>query len=336
MAGMYGADVEQLRTLANQFSQAADQLDRGRLRVGNGIQISAWVGPFATSFRIRWDSENSLRIAAAAQRLREGARVLHANADEQDQASASRGSVTSQRSAAGTAKKGPEAPSKAADYYRTLHSMNQNEDGVRVQKVLGADGVTRYVAYINGTFSAGDGTFGVLDNLPGAFSLDSSTLDSVRKRVEEAMKDDPSAEVMLVGYSQGGLVAQRLADESAFNVKTVMTFGSPQLTSVRNFGGADVIRLEHNGDLIPGLSLSKNQVTPLVYGVMDLLTDADKPEKGIDTTFSAGNPINLKAHTDHGDYAWVGDQFEKSSRPQDVAARDSYSQFRGVVIEDVL
>lgn len=342
MAGMYGADVEQLRTLANQFSQAADQLDRGRLQVGDGIRISAWVGPFAASFRIRWDSENSLRIAAAARRLREGARVLRANADEQAQASASTGSMTRPSPVAGTAKKGPKAPNKAADYYRTLHGMNQNEDGVRVQKVLGADGVTRYVVYINGTFSAGDGTFGALDNVPGAFGLESATLASVRKKITEAMKDDPSAEVMLVGYSQGGLVAQRLADEGAFNVKTVMTFGSPQLTSVRNFGGADVIRLEHNGDLVPGLSLSKNPVTQAVFGVMDVITGTEKPEKGVDTTFRAGNPyegghpITFKAHTDQGDYAWVGDEFEKSNRPQDVAARESYTRFAGVTVEDIL
>ena len=88
MAGIYGADVAQLRALAAQFSQAADQLDRGRLQVGDGIRVSAWVGPFAASFRLRWDSEHSLRIAAAARRLRDGAQVLRSNADEQDRASA--------------------------------------------------------------------------------------------------------------------------------------------------------------------------------------------------------------------------------------------------------
>lgn len=365
MAGMYGADVEQLRTLASQFSQAADQLDRGRLQVGDGIRISAWVGPFATSFRIRWDSESSLRIAAAARRLREAARVLRANADEQAQASASTGSVTRPSPVAGTAKKGPKAPNKAADYYRTLHGMNQKEDGVRVQKVLGADGVTRYVVYINGTFSAGDGTFGVLDNAPGAYSLDSATVISVRKKIKDAMKDDPSAEVMLVGYSQGGLVAQKLADEGFVNVQTVMTFGSPYLASKNNYGGADIIRLEHNADLVPLLSPTKTGRTAVVASVAagvgvpvpvaaTLLVSAayyemaaavsswaSGVEKGLDTTFKAGNPLEggldrFKAHADPVHYAWVGDEFEKSSRPEDVAARESYARFNGVVIEDKL
>ncbi|MGC3955284.1 MAG: hypothetical protein QM804_13730 [Propionicimonas sp.] len=88
MAGMYGADVGQLRALAAQFDRAADQLDQARLQVGGGIWISAWIGPFATSFRVRWDSEHSRRVASAAALLRANAQRARANADDQERTSA--------------------------------------------------------------------------------------------------------------------------------------------------------------------------------------------------------------------------------------------------------
>jgi hypothetical protein len=85
---MYGADVAQLRALAGKFEQLADQLDSGRVTVGNAIRISAWVGPFATSFRYQWDSGYSVQVHNAAMLLRTNAGKVRANADAQERASA--------------------------------------------------------------------------------------------------------------------------------------------------------------------------------------------------------------------------------------------------------
>ena len=142
-AGLYGADVAQLRSLAAQFSQAADQLDRGRLQVGDGIRISAWIGPFAASFRLRWDSEHSLRIAAAAHRLRDGAARLRANADEQERASAADGG--SGRALAQIVPPSMPAsdasPSEVRDWWNSLTSEQQQalikQDPVRIGNLNG-------------------------------------------------------------------------------------------------------------------------------------------------------------------------------------------------------
>ncbi|BDZ39627.1 hypothetical protein [Microbacterium suwonense] len=91
MSGMYGADVAQLRQLASRFDRHAQQLDADRMTVGNAIRISAWIGPFATTFRLQWDSEHSRRVHDAALRLRDAAQRLRANADEQERASAADG-----------------------------------------------------------------------------------------------------------------------------------------------------------------------------------------------------------------------------------------------------
>lgn len=85
---MYGADVTELRALAARFDRTADQLDANRMAVGNAIQISAWVGPFATRFRAEWNSEHSVRVHSAAELLRTGAQTLLRNANDQDRASA--------------------------------------------------------------------------------------------------------------------------------------------------------------------------------------------------------------------------------------------------------
>ena len=88
MSGIYGADVAQLRQLAQQFSAQADRIDHDRMSVGNAIQIRAWAGPVAVAFRHRWESEHSRKLAAAASRLRSAAADLKRNADDQERASA--------------------------------------------------------------------------------------------------------------------------------------------------------------------------------------------------------------------------------------------------------
>ncbi|MDQ4213452.1 hypothetical protein [Microbacterium capsulatum] len=98
---MYGADIAQLRTLAQQFDRHAQQLDAHRMTVGSAIQISAWLGPVAVRFRHLWDSDYSRRVHSAAETLRSAANDLRRNADEQDRASAAQGRAIGGGSARG-------------------------------------------------------------------------------------------------------------------------------------------------------------------------------------------------------------------------------------------
>ena len=88
MAGMIGADLEQVRALAADFERAAAQLTQTSQKVRNGIQISAWVGPFAVRFRHTWDSDHSVKLRQAANALAAQAKQLRLEADQQDRASA--------------------------------------------------------------------------------------------------------------------------------------------------------------------------------------------------------------------------------------------------------
>lgn len=335
----YGADVSELRQLAARFDQVASQLDGTRQAVGSAIQISAWVGPFAVSFRLRWDNELSLKVAAAARMLHEQARRARANADDQERVSA----VESGAFLHGGLWKGAKAvhehgPRSTADLIRSHDAMNDAEDGVRIQKVLGKDGKYRYLVYIDGTGSASDGDFGLFENGPAVVSLDNATLDHVRAKIQAAVADDPDAEVALIGFSQGGLVAQRLADDGSFRTTTVLTFGSPDLPAARNYGGADVVRLEHNADVIPGTDLVNRFMQP-GFDLLNLATGPAVPPKGEDVRFSAGTLFvhepGVWGPHNHTDYGWVAEQFDKSDDPKFDASKASLSRFLdGTVVAD--
>jgi hypothetical protein len=65
--------------------------------------------------------------------------------------------------------------------------------------------------------------------------------------------------LVLVGYSQGGMVASELA-EKHFNVVGLVTFGSP-IAREQLPGNLPVLSLEHSNDLVPALSGKTNPMT---------------------------------------------------------------------------
>lgn len=336
MAGMYGADVAELRDLARAFDAAATKLDRERMSVGNAIRIQAWVGPVAVRFRAEWDSDHSTRVASAAARLKEAALALRRNADDQERTSAPDSRAVSTHSPTRWELDHPasrETPGNAHAFVAELAGMEGDEDGLRIQKVVGDDGVARYVVYIGGSGSTSDGAWGGDlgwdNNAFAVASLDSRTLDHIRAKIAAVV--EPDAEVALVGFSQGGLIAQRLADESAFRCTTVLTYGSPVLHDVRNFGGADVIRLEHDSDIVPRLSLFNPLHDPLV-AVMDAATGNTPPAPGEDVTYRDGG-LQWDVHNS-GKYGDLAARFDASSDPRYDAAKAALGRFSGRIVAD--
>ena len=125
---------------------------------------------------------------------------------------------------------------------------------VRVDRYDEQDGSPRYVVYLAGTadFSLQPGSepFDMSSNLAGMAGLDSAALESARAAMADAGigANDP---VLLVGYSQGGLLAERLADSGEYATAGLVTFGSPG-------PGVDaqsvpVVALAHTDDLVPAL-----------------------------------------------------------------------------------
>ena len=89
MAGMVGADPEELDALAQRFRVLAGRLDSGRASLGSQIHNSPWAGPAAEGFRHDWDGHHSRVLTAVARSLGQAATALTRNANEQRQASGS-------------------------------------------------------------------------------------------------------------------------------------------------------------------------------------------------------------------------------------------------------
>lgn len=87
MAGMYGADVAQLRQLAAALDRAADQLESSRAATVAAVGSSPWRGPDSDRFRHDWRSVQTARLLAAVSLLRDGAAKVRTNADDQERAS---------------------------------------------------------------------------------------------------------------------------------------------------------------------------------------------------------------------------------------------------------
>ena len=216
-----------------------------------------------------------------------------------------------------------------------------------IDEVVGADGQHRFVVFINGT--RGDvGDFknyfqehGWAWNIPA--SADQPTI--ARIAIENAMAErvgKAGAEVMIVGYSQGGMIAQQIADDRQFRVTEVMTIGSPPVLGDHGYGGANVTRLAHGGDeVVNGTAvgrgasavlamasggnsiLSRNAITPLLTGDGSIFNGGGEVH-----TFRAGHDERGMVHdVGTGHYDWLAQQYDASTDPEIVAARDRQAVF---------
>lgn len=240
---VHGADADQLRTAATQFSKGASALESSAKTLHSLIGTTTqWRGPDADRFRSQWSSTSARTITAAVNALREAADILRRNATEQEKASAASGGSLGGASASQPIA-AVNAPAGLNGLWDELHHVPAHSAGYRVQEVIGTDHVTRYVVYIVGTNSA-DGQ-NIWSNIAaGAGVPDDKQLAALRNIIPNG------AEVMLVGHSQGGMDAQNIAmqQNNGFTVTQVVTFGSP----VRDDLNVPAIHLQADGDHIPG------------------------------------------------------------------------------------
>jgi uncharacterized protein YukE len=240
--GVVGADADQLRSTAAQLARAADRL-QGTLQhlTGSVTNAMSWRGPDAERFRSEWNGQSVHAIRFAIDSLRSGADTMRRNADEQVDASrASGGGGTGAGRSANDPEIQEQAPSGLQGLWKEIGEIPKESSGYRVQKVIGADGVERYVIYIAGTSASATQT--PLSNVPAI----SGQLD--REQVAALTRLIPKdAEVMIVGYSQGGIDAQNIASSNLLNVQQIVTYGSP----VRNDLNTPSIHLQYSQDLVP-------------------------------------------------------------------------------------
>lgn len=149
----------------------------------------------------------------------------------------------------------------------------ERQGQISIRKVTGADGATRYIVDIPGTqdwhINPLGGDMNYLNDLGTNLKALSGQRTEYEAGIAEAMRRagvPAGAEVMLVGHSQGGIVAMNAAQASGtsrfpFNVTHVLTAGSPVgLIDVPD--RIHVLSLENANDIVPHLDNATNPHGP--------------------------------------------------------------------------
>jgi uncharacterized protein YukE len=143
VAGFYGADVAQLRSLAKDFQRASQSLQmqgQDLTRLVNGA--TAWTGNDAQHFRSDWNGSHRQTLLAAARILEQGSERLRANADQQEQ--------TSSGSPQGTSGSGNSAGTNGSDSPgASLLDWGKNLLGVGLKVKDMVDVVKDWSAYLS-------------------------------------------------------------------------------------------------------------------------------------------------------------------------------------------
>ncbi|EFV13917.1 lipase family alpha/beta hydrolase [Segniliparus rugosus] len=169
-------------------------------------------------------------------------------------------------------------PQNLGDIMAQLNHRNDTaqQDGntgpnIDVRKVTGPDGKTRWIVDVPGTkvwnaSTPGSNNTNINDlgtNIHGVAGQDTALQQAIDQAMQQAgvSKGDP---VMLVGHSQGGIVAANAAadwvHEGKYNVTNVVTAGSP-VGLVDMPSNVQVLSLENNGDIVPHLDGRNNPDT---------------------------------------------------------------------------
>ncbi len=214
--------------------------------------------------------------------------------------------------------------------------MSEQDDGVRIQAIRGEDGQLRYVVYLAGTVGldpSKNRSWG--DNLAGINNVRGLTETYIRER----MKQIPyGSEIMLVGYSQGGIHAQNLAASGDYIVTDVVTFGSPDVPSSEpQIYGANILSITDPRDPVPYASVGLVHPEGLAQSVYSLLhqeTNGDV-ELFVHRPDTRGGVLDPDVHTNRETYLDAGRAFDDSDNPRYAEVKESISRYdNGAVVSD--
>ncbi|MET8759299.1 hypothetical protein [Lentzea sp. NPDC004782] len=203
------------------------------------------------------------------------------------------------------------------------HESDQDPDpaNLDVQIIRDANGkVTGYVVDIPGTkeWNAPFTTKGANDLGTNVDAMAGNNT-VLQKGIEEALRragaHDTGAPVMLVGHSQGGIVAAQATGDlvaNGYNVTHVLTAGSP-VGRIDIPDNVQVLSLENRNDIVPRLDASENP---------------DSPNR---TTVQFDNQQNTVSgnHKIEGNYAGAARELDRNANPSVQRYKDGLGAFTG-------
>jgi len=223
-----------------------------------------------------------------------------------------------------TSEVGTTPPNGLGDLVNGLdHRNNDDDSNVSVTAVRDANGnITGYVVDIPGTKewnAPWDQSAHSANDLGTNVDAMAGNETVLQKGIEEALARagvQPGDPVMLVGHSQGGMVAARAANDfvnsGQYNVTHVITAGSP-VGGMQIPDSVQMLSLENNGDIVPHLDAKEN------------------PDAHNRTTVNFDNQSGTAGgnHAIGGNYTDAARQLDSSQDPSVTRFRDSMGNFTG-------
>lgn len=319
-----GADPEQLRLAAKQLTQAADQLQGSVKSLGSVISnASFWRGPDSDRFRSQWHGQSVRSITNTVDALHNAANILRRNADEQDTASKADGGGTGGVSKAASVCYN-RAPKGLNGIWKEVGETPNGGDmsGYRVQKVVDGQGHERYIVYIGGT------TLNPFDHQSWGANIDAISGKPDEAQLKALQRLIPKgAEVMLVGYSQGGIDAQNIAASHALNVQQIVTYGSP----VRNDLNVSAVHLQYGQDIVPSSSAVRPDLWSNSASDANNNVEVFASKPSLFTVFGAGEHMS-----GYGDLSQKWDDAANSGADSRAAgSAEALQKFQGDVVDQV-
>jgi hypothetical protein len=195
------------------------------------------------------------------------------------------------------------APGSLEQLLRNLELTNDGADGeIDIQRIGEGDDA-RYIVNLPGTDSWGDDAGDVRD-LQSNLQLVDGQDPAYTRGIMQAMRDagiPPGAPVMLAGHSQGGMAAMHLAADPDFqrqyDVRHVVTAGSPTAQVDHVPSGTQVLSLENSGDLVPLTDGEDNPDQPnRTTVVFDGRTGSIGDNHSMDTYARGGRAVDESDH----------------------------------------
>jgi hypothetical protein len=218
------------------------------------------------------------------------------------------------------------APANLAAAAARIPSAADGEARVRVEKYTMADGSKQYAVYVTGTkltldpaepFSLGAAAELELGNRTASYEATVAALEDAGAQ--------PGDAVHAFGHSQGGAITGHLALESEFDVKTLVSLGSPIEADVGP--GTLSVSLRHTDDPIgmlgPGGGSDHTVGAPgsfIAHRVAD-------PDSGL-------GDLMLPAH-DAAAYVATAELLDSSSDPRMAAVRELFGELGDAVSVEV-
>jgi hypothetical protein len=87
LMAIWGADVEQLRTLGSKLQHGANEIEQQRTNLTSLLNQTDWKGPDADKFKAQWNGEHTSLLNKVAEALKDAGQKAKRNAEEQSNAS---------------------------------------------------------------------------------------------------------------------------------------------------------------------------------------------------------------------------------------------------------